>query len=183
MLVDMTKPPRTRRAGHRASPLGLVLLALLGALPTWAAAPAQRWLDRPAPDFVLRDAQGVAHRLSESRAEVVLLSFWNPGCLRCELQTPALAQLQKVYAPAGLAVLSVGIDATADRLRDVASGLPAGMTGVLDVGGQVAKRYGVGRLPLLLLLDRSGRVRAVFEDYRLGDEAAYLARIKPLLDE
>ncbi|MFM1885532.1 MAG: hypothetical protein RL026_689 [Pseudomonadota bacterium] len=147
------------------------LRPLLGLVPLLSAS-----VMASAPDFALRGLDGTTRRLSELHGDVVMLAFGGSGCGRCREQQVVLARLQSTYATAGLAVWVI------DDAVEVRPALP-GVTVLRDAGGEVARRYRVRREPTLLLLDRRGTLRAVFEDFREADQMAYLARLKPLLDE
>ena len=52
-----------------------------------------------------------------------------------------------------------------------------------DVGGEVGRLYAVGKVPVVVLIDREGVVRKVFEGYRRGSESQYLESVQALLRE
>jgi len=118
--------------------------------------------DRPfAPDFQLRDAQGIRRRLSDFRGKVVLLDFWATWCAPCVAEIPALNRLHRDYGPRGFTVLAVAMDergwaAVTPFLAERQLEYP-----VLLGDPKVARLYGgLKTLPLKLFLDREGRVVA-----------------------
>ena len=52
-----------------------------------------------------------------------------------------------------------------------------------DAGGEVGKLYAVAKVPVVVLIDREGVVRKVFEGYRRGNESQYLESVQALLRE
>ncbi len=52
-----------------------------------------------------------------------------------------------------------------------------------DQAGDVGKLYDVSRMPVMVLIDRGGVVREVFEGFRRGNEDQYLERVQALLRE
>jgi hypothetical protein len=52
-----------------------------------------------------------------------------------------------------------------------------------DAGGEVGRLYDVSKMPVMVLIDRAGVVREVFEGYRRGNEEQYLERVQALLRE
>ena len=52
-------------------------------------------LDRPAPDFEVRDRAGRVHRLSDFRGKVVLINFWATWCPPCLEEMPSMESLRK----------------------------------------------------------------------------------------
>ena len=87
------------------------------------------------------------------------------------------------YQDAGVALLAVSLDQNAKQAKQVAAALGADYPVLNDPSGDVGKLYAVDRVPVMVLIDRSGVVREVFEGYRRGNEGAYLERLQALLRE
>lgn len=156
---------------------------LMVAAASGAAGSSHRLLGQPAPDFALKATSGTNFRLSEYRGEVVLVTFWSSRCGECAAQLAAVSRLVDTYRSAGLAALGVNVDD--DQLAAAAFALrhPVGFPMLLDPDKAVARAWRVDNLPMLLVVDRGGTVRDVHRGHRGGDEQAWLARIRPLLDE
>jgi len=175
-----------RRTPKQTSFFTSVLLAAALCLPAvagLAASAGHRLLGLPAPDFALRSAAGPNIRLSEYRGDVVVLAFWGSRCGVCAAQLAALDQLTATYQSAGLVTLGVDVDDNQDAARAFLASRPVKFPMLLDPAKEVARSYRVDSLPMLLLVDRAGRVRHVHRDFRSGNEAAYLVQLKTLLDE
>ena len=136
-----------------------------------------------APDFVLKSVSGENLRLSEYRGRVVMLSFWASWCGECRSQLEGLATLYERYGSAGFELLTVSLDRDRDQVADIASAVKAGYPVLHDAAGEVGRSYEVSSMPLVVLIDRDGVVRDVFEGYRRGHEEHYLARVRELLNE
>lgn len=156
---------------------GKLLARALGALFAAAllaqlfhAAIARDGVEAEAPDFALEALDGRNHRLSEYRSEVVALAFWASWCGPCREQLPELERMQQARGADGLRVLSVNFDADAPATRDAAAGLSFPV--LADPGGEAGRLYDVDDLPLVVLVDREGRVRGRYEGSRAarGDE-------------
>jgi peroxiredoxin len=162
----------------------LFVATLLAALsPVGAAEPPYGLLTRGAPDFALKSSAGINVRLSESRGDVVVLTFWGSRCGVCIGQLAALNRLQSTYGSAGLVTLAVDVDDDQTAAKEFLAALPKSFPLLMDPAKGVARAYRVDSLPMLLLIDRSGTVRYVHRDYHAGDESSYLAQLKTLLDE
>ncbi|MBX3744940.1 MAG: TlpA family protein disulfide reductase [Verrucomicrobiae bacterium] len=66
----------------------------------------------PSPDFVLKDLEGTAWRLSDQRGRVVLINFWTTWCTACVGELPALIELRRRHG-ADLVILGVSQDSLA----------------------------------------------------------------------
>jgi peroxiredoxin len=128
-------------------------IAVTVSLPAFAAPPA---LDAVAPDFALKGIDGRNLRLSEFRGEPVVLHFWASWCGPCRESVAALDALGR---SSGTPVLGVNLDG-ADRAAAVADSLHLTTPTLVDAHQSVARTYDVAKLPLTLLLDAEGHVRA-----------------------
>lgn len=136
-----------------------------------------------APDFALKSTAGENLRLSEYRSEVVALAFWASWCGKCRDQLPVLERLHQRMAGDGLRVLSVSFDDAVPVAQAAAQAARLTFPVLVDAPGDVGKLYDVGTLPLIVLIDRSGKVRGVHEAARSGTEQSLEKEIRALLAE
>jgi len=165
------------RPGYLLSAATLVVAAL------GAVSAATQLAGGEAPDFVLKSISGENLRLSEYRGEVVMLSFWATWCGDCRAQLEELAQMHMRYEDAGVELLAVSLDQNAQQASETAAALGVNYPVLHDAGGEVGRLYEVDRMPMMVLIDRAGIVRDVFEGYRRGNEEQYLERVQALLRE
>ena len=163
----------------RARWSGVALVALLAVAGTVSA--ATQLLGAEAPDFVLKSLSGKNLRLSEYRGEVVMLTFWAAWCGDCRAQLAELGAMRERYQDAGVELLAVSLD---QNVRAASEATAEVSYPVLhDVGGDVGRLYDVTKMPVMVLIDRGGVVREVFEGFRRGNEEQYLERVQALLRE
>lgn len=162
-------------------PLRIVLLAAAAIACTVAA--AAQLTGTQAPDFVLKSVGGENLRLSEYRGEVVVLNFWASWCGRCRSELEALDDLDERYREAGLAMLGVNLDSERSRAAEAVQAAGIGFPVLHDSAGRVGELYQVDALPAIVLIDRYGVVREMFEGDLRGTEAVYLERLRALLRE
>jgi peroxiredoxin len=136
-----------------------------------------------APDFVLKSLAGENLRLSEHRGEIVMLSFWATWCGDCRAQLAELRELHDRYRDAGVALLAVSLDRDRRDAASTAEALGVNYPVLYDAGGEIGRLYDVGSMPVMILIDRDGVVREVFEGYRRGNGEDYLDRVRALLRE
>ena len=158
---------------------GAALIVLLVAAGSVSAATELKGAE--APDFVLKSFSGKNLRLSEYRGEVVMLSFWATWCGDCRAQLTELGAMRDRYQDAGVELLAVSLDQSARQASDMTkdSTYPV----LHDAAGEVGRLYDVTKMPVMVLIDRGGVVREVFEGFRRGNEEQYLERVQALLRE
>ena len=148
-----------------------------------ALAAAPSIVGRPAPDFVLRGLDGRNLRLSEFRGQVVLVNFWARSDGNSRQQMPALDRINITYQRAGLVVIGVSVDDDLRRAKEFASAMSVSYPILFDTGTDIGKNYFLQKMPMTILVDRSGVVRYAAVGYKRGDENVYLDQIRELLRE
>jgi protein SCO1/2 len=138
---------------------------------------------RPAPDFVLRSAEGDAFRLSDLRGKIVALSFGYTFCPDvCPTTMAELIQVRERLGASGreLRIVFVTVDPERDtpqRLREWAgafaggftalTGPPADLAKIRKSFGVVAERRVVKGTSAAYLIDHSAFVYVVDRDGKL----------------
>lgn len=140
-------------------------------------------LSRPAPDFALRAFAGENVRLSEHRGEVVVLVFWSSRCGTCGAQLEALNRSFATYHSAGLEMYGISVDDDRRHASDFVAAYRVGFQMLYDPLKEVSRQYEVQRLPMVVMIDRSGIVRDAREDFGTRSRVPYLSELKSLLDE
>ncbi|MBI5477599.1 MAG: TlpA family protein disulfide reductase [Deltaproteobacteria bacterium] len=179
MAAPAVPDPRGR-ARRRALVAAAVLLALFLLNGAWIVRSLRSLgggaagAGRPAPAFSGPTLVGPRLALADLRGQVVLLDFWATWCGPCLAEMPALRRLDETAGPRGLAVVGINIEGAAARraVDDVVREAGLRYPTVLDEG-QIRQLYGVGGLPHLVLIDREGIVRRVFQG---ATPAAEMAR-------
>ncbi len=160
---------------------GLILLA--SAMGARRLRLRPRIVGKEAPDFVLRGLDGRNLRLSEFRGQVVLVNFWTRSDGDSRQQMPALDRINITYQRAGLVVLGVSVDEDLRRAQEFADVDGVSYPILFDTGTEIGKDYCLQKMPMTILVDRSGVVRYSAVGFKRGDERAYLDHIRELLRE
>jgi peroxiredoxin len=80
-------------------------------------------------------------------------------------------------------VLGVSVDEDARRAREFADAMKVGYPILFDTTADIGRDYLLRKMPMTILVDRSGVVRYSSAGFKSGDELAYLDQIRELLRE
>jgi peroxiredoxin len=164
---------------RRAARARLAIAGILAAFGLAAAAAE----GTSAPDFALTSIKGSNYRLSEYRGEVVALVFWASWCGDCRRELERFERLRRTYGSVGLTVLGVSLDAEPERAASLAGAAGIGFPVLLDAGKDVSRSYRAEDLPLIVLIDRHGTIRARHQALDDRDESGLLVNLRDLIDE
>ncbi len=143
--------------------LALLVCVSVVSATSHAAPPARNLLTKKAPGFALTDLSGQSLTLAHFQGKVVLLNFWATWCAPCEVEMPVFAEWQRKYGPRGLQVIGISMDDEAGPARSLAARLKLNYPVAMGDERLGARYGGVLGLPLTLLIDRNGIVRARFQ--------------------
>jgi len=158
-------------------------LALGAAWAAAAPAAAPTLVGKDAPDFVLKALDGSNLRLSEFRGQVVLVNFWARWAGDSRQEMPALNRINTTYQRAGLVVLGISVDEDLRRSREFAGSMKVSYPIMFDTGSDIGRDYLLQKMPMTILVDRSGVVRYSHVGFKRGDDRIYLDKIRELLRE
>jgi len=177
LLVSDVAAPHAR---FPAFALGCVLL-----LAALAASAAEKYdlVGQPAPDLVARGMTGQNVRISEHRGEVVVVSFWSGSCNTCRAQLSALDRIAKTYASAGLTVIGVNLDDDLPRAEKFARSQSVNFPLLISAPENTGRDFHVDRVPMMVVVDRAGVLRAAHREFKASDEALYVHELRSLLNE
>ncbi len=135
---------------------GVLVLALLPGCTDQAKSASSAGVT--AADFTLQDLNGRNVRLSDFRGKPVVLEFWATWCPPCRASIPGMEKIYRSFAPKGLTILAVSLDD--GGWNDVRAFVKDyGITYTVLKGDEdVADKYQVRSIPLVLVIDKQGRV-------------------------
>jgi cytochrome c biogenesis protein CcmG, thiol:disulfide interchange protein DsbE len=115
----------------------------------------------PAPAFSAQDLDGKPVALADLRGKVVVLNEWATWCEPCRAEIPQLEALYRQYAPRGLVMVGVSVDAfgTAGDVRDFAREHDMTYPIWLDPDKHFAAMFVTVGVPETFVIDRAGRIR------------------------
>jgi thiol-disulfide isomerase/thioredoxin len=123
-----------------------------------------------ASDFTLQDMSGKTVSLSDYKGKVVLLEFWATWCPPCRASIPGLEKLNKAYKDKGLVILAVSVDQGGwDVVRSFITEYGITYT-VLKGTDDVAEKYQVRSIPMLLVLNKEGKISKRYLGFGSDDD-------------
>jgi peroxiredoxin len=143
-----------------------------------------------AADFSLVDATGKAVGLTTYKGTVVLLDFWATQCGGCVLEIPYFVALQTELKGQGFTAVGISMDPSYESLKsaDEAWGKVRPFVAqhkmnypILMGDSSLLATYKINALPVTYLIDKSGKVAAVYVGVVSKDDVE--SNVKALLAE
>ena len=131
----------------------------------------------------LPDAAGATQALAQWKGKNLLVNFWARWVGDTHREMRALDKINTTYQRAGLVVLGISIDEDLRRAQEFAESMKVSYPILFDTGSGVGRDYQLAKMPVTLLLDRSGVVRFSHIGFKRGDDRMYLEQIRELLRE
>lgn len=135
----------------------LALSVLVIAVLSGCIAKSER-ADAAASDFALQDLDGKTVKLSELRGKAVLIDFWATWCPPCRAAIPGIEKMHRMYREKGLVVLGISTDSGDwSAVKSFASEYGITYT-ILKATDEVLASYQVRTIPMVVLVDKNGRL-------------------------
>jgi thiol-disulfide isomerase/thioredoxin/Tfp pilus assembly protein PilF len=154
------------KAGNDAAGIEQLRLYLAVAPLGAAAKDAERMIANPrrarenfAPDFSVETLDGEKIDLESLRGKVVIVDFWASWCGPCLETVKYLRAIQKKYAAQPVVLLSISVDDDADAWRAAIAAGKMTWRHSMDGNGRVSKLFGVGPIPMTVVIDGEGIIR------------------------
>lgn len=146
---------------------------LLGLLATGGAGPPR---GAPAPALALPDpTRDTVVRLDDLRGTPVVIDFVASWCPACRVGQPAMSRLAERLG-GSTRFVAVSVDGTREEARALRAAWKVPYPVLFD-GDDVAARWGVTRLPTVVIVDQVGVVRDVIVGAEADDVERGLARL------
>lgn len=135
---------------------------------------------KPAPDFSLKDVNGVEKKFSDFKDKVVIIDFWATWCPPCKAEIPHFVDLYNQYKDKGLEIIGIALDLKGERVvpqfaaeNNINYTILLGNQGVADLYG------GIAAIPTTFIVDKDGNIRKKYIGY--NEKEVFERDIKELL--
>jgi peroxiredoxin len=115
-------------------------------------------IEKPAPDFVLKDVNGNRIQLADYKGKVVLLDFTTTWCPYCHKIRQYLEKIHDRYKNKEFVLLSIYIQESREKVKSYTDKHKIPFTALLDKDGSVAESFAVVGVPTLVLLNKKGDI-------------------------
>jgi peroxiredoxin len=140
--------------------------------------------DRPmAPEFALADMDGVLHRLSDYRGQVVIVNFWATWCPPCREEMPSMQRAWEQIQDEDIVILAIDVGEDEDTIFTFTADYPVEFPLLLDLDSRVIQEWPVRGLPTTFIIDPQGRIAYRAIGTRDWEEPALLDTLRKLHDK
>ncbi|MCW2605027.1 MAG: Alkyl hydroperoxide reductase/Thiol specific antioxidant [Pseudonocardiales bacterium] len=125
-------------------------------------APADR---KPAGTVTGTELDGSAFSMSDHAGDVVFINFWGSWCGPCVIETPELDKIYRANEARGVLFLGVAVKDVEDSTKAFVDNNDISYPIIFDFNAKAALQLGnipMRGLPATVVLDKQGRVAAVF---------------------
>lgn len=116
-------------------------------------------------DFTLKDQYGNEHTLSKYRGKTIFLNFWGTWCPPCRGEMPYIEELYNEYGKdnndiiiLGVAAPNLGREGSEEEIVNFLSENNYTFPVVMDFGGELVYKYGIGGFPTTFIINEDGEV-------------------------
>jgi thiol-disulfide isomerase/thioredoxin len=139
-------------------------------------APADR-VAAPAVKGTLLD--GKSFDLASLRGKVVVINYWASWCAPCRLEAPELSKVYAATKSDGVAFVGVNIHDERDKALAFEESFSVDYPSLFDPPGRIALKFRTvppNTIPATIVIDRDGRIAAVFRKGVLREELQPVVR-------
>jgi len=137
-----------------------------------------------APDFTLHTLDGETIQLSQMRGKSRLINIWASWCTPCRVEMPALNRIYRKYQSEGFIVLGINATDQDDPSRAILFIEEQDLTFpiLLDVKGDVSRKYKVRALPTTFFVDANGIIQDIVVGGPMSESLLHI-RVQELLEK
>ena len=136
---------------------------------------------RDAPPLSLKNMDGEAYNVTDSRGKWVFMHFWASWCGPCRKEMPTIQAISDKFRDSDLQIVMVNTAEDEDTVFNFMGIVAPDMDTLLDSDGQVTEKWQPRGLPATYFVDPEGKLRYIALGGRPWNEGEYLAFLKGLI--
>lgn len=115
---------------------------------------------KPAPQFSLESLDGHRLSLADYHGKTLVVTFWASWCGPCRLEMPLLAGFYQQTHGSGsnFEIVAISVDSEKNAAANAAKTLKIPFPVLLDPDSRVSDSYGVDSIPMMFVIDKTGKV-------------------------
>jgi peroxiredoxin len=160
---------------------GLALAGLLALLPAQLLALPRQ--GQPAPAFKVVTTSGQSVSMDNYQGRVLVLDFFATWCQPCRKSIPHLVKMNQKYGKQGLQILGMSADENGERVVASFAAEQHINYPVALAGDAVTDVFGVRSVPVMIVIDKKGKIAEVFRGYSDDIADSMESLVKKLLAE
>ena len=137
----------------------------------------------PAPAIELKDIDGQAFSLSETKKHWVFVHFWASWCGPCKKEMPAIQKMWDTLKKEGLKMAFINTAEDEDTVFSFLSVYAPNIRALMDSDGQLTEKWQPRGLPATYLVDPKGQVRYQALGGRPWETKVYMDFLRHLLTQ
>jgi len=115
-------------------------------------------------NFKLKDVYGDKVSLSDYKGKIIFVTFWASWCESCLFEMPVLSEVNNAYKDKDVVFLAISVMETETTIGNFVDAYNYGLKFLLDLDGEVSKKYKVNGYPTTFVIDKNGQLYDKKED-------------------
>lgn len=111
-----------------------------------------------APNFTLEDLNGHTVKLSDYKGKPVILLFMTTWIRGTWKMIPHMKKNYSLYKSKGLVIFNIDVMEPGEKAERFAKGHDIPYPTLLDKDGEVSRKFGIVGVPMVVLINRDGRI-------------------------
>lgn len=111
-----------------------------------------------APNFTLEDLNGHTFKLSDYKGKPVILLFMTTWIRGTWKMIPHMKKNYSLYSSRGLVAFNIDVMEPVEKAERFAKGHDILYPTLLDKDGEVSRKFGIVGVPIVVLIDRDGKI-------------------------